>query len=73
MKAPGSAGGWLLWMDRYYNDLVRSLDREVLGRLCRYLHFKPGVTDFAVKPLINRATKQQNRRPASADYFFRTI
>ncbi|MBK8384380.1 MAG: helix-turn-helix transcriptional regulator [Candidatus Accumulibacter meliphilus] len=60
-------------LDRYYHDQVKSIDREVLGRLCQYLRVKPGVADFAVKPRTNRATNQQNRRPASADYFFQTI
>jgi len=49
---------------------VRSFDHEVLGRLCQYLHVKPGVTDFAVKLRTSRAANQQNRRSASADYFF---
>ena len=29
-------------LDRYYNDRVKSFDREVLGKLCQYLHVKPG-------------------------------
>ena len=29
-------------LDRYYNDKVKSFDREVLGKLCQFLHVKPG-------------------------------
>ena len=29
-------------LDRYYNDRVKSFDRDVLGRLCQYLQVKPG-------------------------------
>ncbi|MEF8709085.1 MAG: helix-turn-helix transcriptional regulator [Candidatus Accumulibacter propinquus] len=29
-------------LDRYYHDQVKSIDREVLGRLCQYLRVKPG-------------------------------
>jgi putative transcriptional regulator len=29
-------------LDRYYNDRVKSFDREVLGKLCQYLNVKPG-------------------------------
>lgn len=29
-------------LDRYYYDRVKSFDREVLARLCRYLKVAPG-------------------------------
>ena len=29
-------------LDRYYNDRVKSFDREVLGKLCQFLQVKPG-------------------------------
>ena len=29
-------------LDRYYNDRVKSFDREVLSRLCDFLKVKPG-------------------------------
>lgn len=29
-------------LDRWYHDRVASFDRDVLGRLCRYLNVKPG-------------------------------
>jgi putative transcriptional regulator len=29
-------------LDRYYNDKVKSFDREVLGKLCQYLQVSPG-------------------------------
>jgi len=29
-------------VDRYYNDRVNSFDREVLGKLCKFLQVKPG-------------------------------
>ena len=29
-------------VDRYYYDQVKSFDREVLAKLCRYLQVKPG-------------------------------
>lgn len=29
-------------VDRYYHDQVKSFDREVLSKLCRYLKVKPG-------------------------------
>ncbi len=29
-------------VDRYYHDQVKSFDREVLSKLCRYLDVKPG-------------------------------
>lgn len=29
-------------MDRYYNDKVKSFDREVLAKLCQFLQVKPG-------------------------------
>ena len=29
-------------LDRYYNDRVKSFDREVLGKLCQFLEVKPG-------------------------------
>ena len=29
-------------VDRYYYDQVKSFDREVLAKLCRYLNVKPG-------------------------------
>lgn len=29
-------------LDRYYYDRVKSYDRDVLARLCRYLEVKPG-------------------------------
>lgn len=29
-------------MDRYYNDRVKSFDREVLGKLCQFLQINPG-------------------------------
>lgn len=29
-------------VDRYYYDQVKSFDREVLAKLCRFLHVKPG-------------------------------
>jgi putative transcriptional regulator len=29
-------------LDRWYHDRIASFDREVLGRLCRYLGVKPG-------------------------------
>ena len=29
-------------LDRYYNDRVKSFDREVLARLCDFLQVKPG-------------------------------
>lgn len=29
-------------LDRYYNDKVKSFDREVLGKLCQYLQINPG-------------------------------
>jgi transcriptional regulator with XRE-family HTH domain len=30
-------------LDRYYHDQVKSIDREVLGRLCQYLRVKPAL------------------------------
>lgn len=29
-------------LDRYYNDRVKSFDRDVLGKLCQFLQVKPG-------------------------------
>ncbi|BBL57527.1 helix-turn-helix domain-containing protein [Methylomonas koyamae] len=29
-------------VDRYYYDQVKSFDRDVLAKLCRYLQVKPG-------------------------------
>ena len=29
-------------LDRYYNDKVSSFDREVLSKLCDFLHVTPG-------------------------------
>jgi putative transcriptional regulator len=29
-------------VDRYYNDRVNSFDRDVLGKLCKFLQVKPG-------------------------------
>lgn len=29
-------------VDRYYNDRVNSFDREVLGKLCKFLQVMPG-------------------------------
>jgi putative transcriptional regulator len=29
-------------LDRYYNDRVKSFDREVLSRLCDFLQVEPG-------------------------------
>ena len=29
-------------LDRYYNDKVKSFDREVLGKLCQFLQISPG-------------------------------
>ena len=29
-------------VDRYYNDRVNSFDREVLGKLCKFLQVEPG-------------------------------
>lgn len=29
-------------VDRYYHDQVKSFDRDVLSKLCRYLNVKPG-------------------------------
>jgi putative transcriptional regulator len=29
-------------LDRYYNDKVKSFDRDVLGKLCQFLQVKPG-------------------------------
>jgi len=29
-------------IDRYYNDRIKSYDREVLYKLCRFLKVKPG-------------------------------
>jgi putative transcriptional regulator len=29
-------------LDRYFNDKVKSFDREVLGKLCQYLEVSPG-------------------------------
>lgn len=29
-------------VDRYYRDEVKSFDREVLSKLCRFLQVKPG-------------------------------
>lgn len=29
-------------IDRYYNDRIKSYDREVLYKLCRFLDVKPG-------------------------------
>lgn len=29
-------------LDRYYYDRVNSFDREVLGKLCKFLKVKPG-------------------------------
>ena len=29
-------------VDRYYTDRVKSFDRDVLGKLCKFLQVKPG-------------------------------